>query len=164
ASLVLTDSDGKVLESSHNVIGRDPLLDFTAPAEGDYLVGIHDFLYNGGAGYHYLLTVSTRPWIDAVFPPAGQEGQVIEATLLGRNLPGGSRGDGLELDGKPLETLNVSIPVLAPRGPRPDHDLPSRAILPGFDFQHGETNTVQLGIATEPVFVEKIDAEFPPPT
>jgi len=164
ASLVLTDLAGKVLESSHNVIGRDPLLDFTAPADGEYLVGIHDFLYNGGAEYSYVLTASTRPWIDAVFPPAGQEGQVIAATLLGRNLPGGSQGDGLAIDGKPLESLSVSIPVAAPESPRADPNLPARAMLAGFGFRQGESNAVRLGIAKEPVVPERNDAVLPPLT
>jgi hypothetical protein len=164
ASLILSDLAGKVLESSHNVIGRDPLLDFTAPAAGEYLVGVHDFLYNGGVGYSYLLTASTRPWIDAVFPPAGQEGQVIEATLLGRNLPGGSQGEGLEIDGKPLETLSASITVGAPEGPRPDPNLPARAMVAGFRFQQGESNAVHLGIAKEPVVAELSDAALPPLT
>ena len=162
ASLIMTDLAGKILESSHNVIGRDPLLDFTAPSDGEYLVGIHDFLYNGGAGYHYVLTASTRPWIDAVFPPSGQEGQVIEATLLGRNLPGSSQGEGLAIDGKSVETLTVSIPVPAAEGPQADSNLPGRAMLPGFRFRHGEANTVRLGIAKEPVVTESGDAELPP--
>lgn len=162
ASLVLTDAQGKVLETNHNAIGRDPLLDFTAPADGDYLVGVHDFLYNGGAEYFYLLTASTRPWIDAVFPPAGQEGQAIEATLLGRNLPGGSPGEGLTIEGKPLETLALRIPVAAAEGPRPDFAPPARAMLPTFGFRHEGSNEVRLGIAKDPVVAESNDAELPP--
>lgn len=162
ASLVLTDLQGKVLETSHNAIGRDPLLDFAAPADGDYLVGVHDFLYNGGAEYFYLLTASTRPWIDAVFPPAGQEGQVVEATLLGRNLPGGSPGEGLVIGEKPVETLSVRIPVAAPGGPRPDFASPARAMLPTFGFRLEGSNEVRLGVAKDPIVLEVNDAELPP--
>jgi hypothetical protein len=164
ASLIVTDAQGKVLATSHNAVGRDPLLDFTAPADGDYLVGVHDFLYNGGAGYAYLLTASTRPWIDAVFPPAGQEGQVLEATLLGRNLPGGSPGEGLTIDGNPLETVSVRIPVKAAEGAKPDSALPARAMLPGFTFSHEGSNPVRIGIAAAPLVREANDAELPPLT
>ncbi|MCB1207005.1 MAG: pre-peptidase C-terminal domain-containing protein [Verrucomicrobiae bacterium] len=162
ASLILTDSQGKVIATNHNAVGRDPLLDFTAPADGDYLVGVHDFLYNGGAEYTYLLTATTRPWIDAVFPPAGQEGQALEATLLGRNLPGGSPGEGLLLDGQPLETLNVRIPVPAPEGPAPDPATPARAMLPGFTFSHEGSNPVRIGVTSLPVVSETNDGELPP--
>jgi len=161
ASLTLTDTQGDVLETSHNAIGRDPLLDFTAAADGDYFVGVYDFLYNGGAEYTYLLTASTRPWIDAVFPPAGQEGQVIEATLLGRNLPGGSPGEGLRIDGKVLETLNVRIPVLTAEGPKPAPATPARSLLPVFNFSHQGSNPVHIGIATAPVIAEVNDVDLP---
>lgn len=164
ATLTLTDAQGIEWERSRDEIGRDPLIDFTAPADGDYLVGVHDFLYNGGAEYTYVLTASTRPWIDAVFPPAGQEGQVLEATLLGRNLPGGSPGEGLKIDGKPLETVSVRIPVKAAEGAKPDPATPARAMLQGFTFSHEGSNPVRIGIASAPVVREANDAELPPLT
>ena len=164
ATLTLTDAQGIELGRSRDEIGRDPLIDFTAPADGDYLVGVHDFLYNGGAEYAYLLTASTRPWIDAVFPPAGQEGQVLEATLLGRNLPGGSPGEGLKIDGQPLETVSVRIPVKAAEGAKPDSSAPARAMLAGFVFSHEGSNVVRIGIASAPVVAEKNDADLPPLT
>lgn len=164
ATLTLTDALGIELERSRDEIGRDPLIDFTAPADGDYLVGVHDFLYNGGVEYPYVLTASTRPWIDAVFPPAGQEGQVLEATLLGRNLPGGSPGEGLMIDGKALETVSVRIPVKAADGAKPDPAAPSRAILPGFTFSHEGSNPVRIGITSTPVVREVNDADLPPLT
>lgn len=162
ATLSLTDARGMELDRSRDEIGRDPLIDFTAPADGDYLVGVHDFLYNGGADYAYVLTASTRPWIDAVFPPAGQEGQVLEATLLGRNLPGGSPGEGLAIDGKPLETVSVRIPVKAAEGAKPDPSAPARAALPGFTFSREGSNPVRIGIANVPVVREANDADLPP--
>lgn len=164
ASLIVADVQGKVLATSHNTVSRDPLLDFTVAADGDYLVGVHDFLYNGGGEYVYLLTASARPWIDAVFPPAGQEGQVLEATLLGRNLPGGSPGEGLMIDGQPLETVSVGIPVKAAEGAKPDPATPARAMLPGFTFSHEGSNPVRIGIASAPVLREANDAELPPLT
>ena len=35
--------------------GRDPLIDFEAPADGDYVVGLYDFIYAGGGDYYYRL-------------------------------------------------------------------------------------------------------------
>lgn len=164
-SLRLVDGRNFELETNRDFIGRDPMLDFTAPADGNYWIGVHDALYNGGASFPYLLQVSARPWIDAVFPPAGKEGQPLEATLLGRNLPGGSAGEGLTLDGKPIETLPVSIPVPAgPPAPTFSRDEPARAALPGFPFQHAGSNTVRIGLSPFPVVPVRSDADIPPVT
>ncbi|MCB1086831.1 MAG: pre-peptidase C-terminal domain-containing protein [Verrucomicrobiae bacterium] len=162
ATLEVVNASGKELEHSRDVIGRDPLIDFTAPADGDYWVGVHDFLFNGGPDYVYQLTISGRPQVDAVFPPAGQPGQVIEVTLLGRNLPGGSPGEGLSIDGKPVETVSarITVPKDAPAAEF-DFRRPSHASLPGFDYQFQNANAVKLGFANAPVIVEQADAALP---
>ena len=162
ATLTVVDSSGRELERNRDAIGRDPMIDFTAPADGTYYVGVFDFLYNGGDTYSYLLTISARPWIDAVFPPAGQQGQVMEATLLGRNLPGGSPGEGLSIDGKPLETLPVRITVPAgPDAPRFNSSRPTHALLPTFSFREANSNSIDLGIAEAPVIPVENDATIP---
>ena len=165
ATLILVDSKNYELKSSRDVIGRDPMIDFTAPDNGAYFVGVHDFLYNGGDEYPYLLTVSARPWIDAVYPPAGQEGQVIEATLLGRNLHGGSPGEGLSIDGNPVETLPARVTVGPDTsGKNPVGVAPSRAMIPTFVFRHEGSNAVRIGIAKDPVISEVNGADLPPVT
>ena len=49
--LIVVDASGNQLERSRDHFGRDPMIDFTAPADGDYFAGVHDFTYNGGADY-----------------------------------------------------------------------------------------------------------------
>ena len=46
-TLVLYDASGKELQINRDTNRRDPLLDFTVPADGVYYVEIHDFLYAG---------------------------------------------------------------------------------------------------------------------
>lgn len=163
ATLTVVDARGHELERSRDAIGRDPLIDFTAPADGTYWIGVHDFLYTGGATHPYLLTLSARPWIDAVFPPAGQQGQVMEATLLGRNLPGGSPGEGLSVDGKPIETLPVRLTVPeSPDAPGYEWARPSHGLLPKFTHRHENANSVEIGLADAPVVPVHNDAT--PPT
>ncbi|MDF1752115.1 MAG: hypothetical protein P1U89_04980 [Verrucomicrobiales bacterium] len=152
AVLAIVDSSGLELERNRDAIGRDPMLDFTAPDNGNYWVGVHDTFYTGGANFCYLLEASTRPWIDAVYPPAGKAGETFEATLLGRNLPGGSLGDDLSIDGKPIEsvTVKITVPAEAP-GREFSSDLPARAALPAFSYRYKESNPVRVGIAREPL-------------
>ncbi len=88
--------------------GTDAVLDATLAEDGDYYVRLRQFTYTlGGPEYFYRLTVSTGPWIDAVFPPVVEPGKTSKVTLYGRNLPGGKldrRGDaGSGLVAPPVE-------------------------------------------------------------
>ena len=162
-SLKIVDGRGYELETNRDTIGRDPMIDFIAPMDGNYWVGAHDVFYRGGANYTYTLKASAAPWIDAVIPPAGKLGTTYQATLIGRNLPGGSRGDALSLDGKPLETLSISISVPAEATEFPfTTSAPATALLPGFTYRLGKSNPVKLGFASTPVVISKEGTKPPP--
>lgn len=164
-ALKLVDATGRELELSRDEVGRDPLIDFTAPADGTWWVGAHDTFYLGGDTHFYLLEVTSRPWIDAVFPPAGQPGQVLEATVLGRNLPGGSPGEGLSVDGKPLETVTAKITMpAAPPAPAFSWSNPARALVPTHPFRLGNSNAAGIGFAAHRVIPVQNDAEISPVT
>jgi hypothetical protein len=82
---VLT-ADGKQLASSGDYFGRDPFIPFQAPADGDYLVVVHDASYRGGLPYR--LIVSSRPFVENVFPRAVELAKSTEVTAWGYNLNG----------------------------------------------------------------------------
>ena len=65
--LTLTDKNGRQLASNRGYFGRDPLVEFVAPADGDYFVTLHDLAYIGGHPYRLLIT--DRPHVENVFPP-----------------------------------------------------------------------------------------------
>jgi hypothetical protein len=114
ATLVLSAADGRELAQSRPYYDRtDPLLDFVAPAEGDYVVRLHDMTYTGGLPYR--LVISNRPQIENVFPPAVAPGETSEVTVLGRNLPGGKPAPDEVVQDLPLEQL--AVPFTAPRDP-----------------------------------------------
>ncbi|MEC5128147.1 hypothetical protein VSU19_15380 [Verrucomicrobiales bacterium BCK34] len=161
-SLKLVDNRGYELETDRDTIGRDPMIDFIAPADGDYWIGAHDVFYRGGTHYTYTLKASAAPWIDTVIPPAGVPGTTYRATLIGRNLPGSSRGEEVALDGKPLETLSVEIKV-PEKAPEMEFSTaaPATALLPGFTFRLGQSNPVKLGFSSSPVIISHENVEPP---
>lgn len=89
AAMVLSAADGKLFASSGGYNGRDPLIDFVAPADGDYFVTVHDLSYRGG--FPYRLVITDRPQVDFVFPRALQAGKPMPITVYGRNLGPGSK-------------------------------------------------------------------------
>jgi hypothetical protein len=112
-TLVVLDANGHELKRVKEGAGADPVLDFTAPADGVYQLKLYDEVYGGGNDYFYRLTASSAPYVDFVFPPSGPAGSTTEYTLYGRNLSGGQPAEGLTINGVPLEKLTVKIPLPA---------------------------------------------------
>ncbi|MCA9176624.1 MAG: PPC domain-containing protein, partial [Planctomycetales bacterium] len=91
ATMTLAASDGRLLASSSDHNGRDPQLDFAAPAAGEYVVRVYDLSYRGG--FPYRLVITDQPHVETVFPRAVQTGQQVELLALGRNLGGATASD-----------------------------------------------------------------------
>ncbi|MGC3966479.1 MAG: PPC domain-containing protein [Pirellulales bacterium] len=162
-TLVLHDPQLKELARSRDVNRRDPLIDVTIPADGDYLLKLYDFTYGGGPDYFYRLAVHAGPYIDFVFPPAVKPGVKNKLTVYGRNLPGAKPAEGTAVQGRPLEKLEIDLDVPA------DEKLDARAVptvataselfVDGREYRlkssAGRTNGILLGYATEQVVVEQ---------
>ncbi len=88
--LDMLDPAGKVVASARRRHDDDPFLDFTAPADGRYVVRVHDLFAGGGDDVHYRLGVSTGPQVDFVFPPVARAGESAKVDVYGVGLPGGS--------------------------------------------------------------------------
>lgn len=157
--LVVSQEKGNELASSR----RGSLLDFTPPADGVYVVKVHDVLYRGGSDFIYRLVAHSGPHLDFVIPPCGQPGNKSKFTLYGRNLPGSRPVEGMKIDGASLEALEVEIALPEAASFRsahadgPDAD-PADAAIPwiewSLDTPHGRSNPVRIGAATAPVLVE----------
>lgn len=110
--LELFDAAGKKLASNRGYQQTDALVDITLPADGDYHLRLFQFTYlQGGPDYFYRLTVSTAPWIDAVFPPVVVPGQQAQVTIYGANLPGGQLDPEAKVGDRVLEKAVVTIGV-----------------------------------------------------
>ena len=111
ATLVLSDAAGTELMRDRDSYGRDPFIDFIAPADGDYVLAVYDFQFKGSGNHFYRLVVNTRAHVDYVMPPSGTPGKRERFTVYGRNLPGGRLVPGIEIDGNTLEQMDVEIDV-----------------------------------------------------
>jgi hypothetical protein len=157
--LEIYDEQGRRLATARNTVQHDPVVDFTAPAAGDYLLRATDFVYAGGEDYFYRLTFRTGPYIDYVLPPAGVPGSTAEYTVFGRNLPEGQPA-GVDRQGRPLEKQVVSITL--PADPATiDPGLLVESFAAGIDgvpfvleSPTGRSNAVLVGFAPQPVALE----------
>jgi hypothetical protein len=108
-ALELYTTAGKRIMHRRTLGSAEPVLDFTVPTDGEYLLKAYDFLYTGSAEYFYRLSLHTGPHIDFVLPASGLPNTTAEYTLYGRNLPGGQPTTIKASDGRVLEQLKVSI-------------------------------------------------------
>lgn len=157
-------ADGRRLGANRGYDDGDALLDVTLPADGEYQIRLCEFAYQSGSPNHfYRLTVGTGPWVDAVFPPAINPGKPTQVTLFGRNLPGGKPVDGLTVDGRPVESVQVT--VSPPSDPAARTSLavrgvvnPKGGLLDGFEYRlpspSGPANPVTIYFTDSPVVAE----------
>ena len=154
--LVLYDSAGREVARNRQRYNRDPFLELNAKQDGEYFLAISDILYRGGSEYYYRLSLSDRPHIDFIFPPAGLPGSRKRYTIYGRNLPGGSLGEAVEIDGQLLESVEVEIELPSEATtPEGFHSgVPREGMLPGYDFSLEGSNSFRIGYATAAVILK----------
>ncbi len=149
-------ADGKRLGGNRNDKENDALADITLPADGEYLVRVCEFAYQSGSADHfYRLTISTGPWIDAVFPNVINPGKPTPVTVYGRNLPGGK-----PVAGTPFESISVTVtpPATAARDALAFREVvaPPQSLQDGFEYRlPGSINAVPVFFTDATIHVEK---------
>lgn len=165
----LEGTSGRKLASARGHASHgDAVLDATLPADGDYLVRVHDYTYTqGGPDAFYRLSVTRAPWIDAVVPCVVEPGKPARVTVFGRSLPGGTIDTTATLDGRPLERLETTIEAPTEANAHSFGGfLPSMAAtVDGFDFrlknEFGSSNPYRLAFAEAPVVLDAGDNDHP---
>jgi len=159
--LIVTDLAGREIARNRDWYGRDPFLEVSPKQDTDFLLAVSDILYRGGNEHFYRLSISDRPHIDFVFPPAGQAGSKASYTIYGRNLPGGSPSN-ITLNGQPLQSVQADIELPGTSSTPTSHHPgePRQGMLRGFDYTYRDSNAVRIGFATAPVVIEESDQEL----
>lgn len=159
--------DGKRIASARNYQDADALADVTIPADGEYLVRLTEFAHQSGSADHfYRLTITTAPWIDAVFPPVVEPGKAANVTVYGRNLPGGKPVAGMTIDGRPLESITASItpPIQVGQSQFRRRIDPPTGLQDSFEYRLPGSNAVPVYLAGGPVTLEKAKDNDKPET
>ena len=181
AIMELCDADGKRLAVNRGFFGVDPVITFAIPADGDYIVKLHDLVYSGGDNYFYRLDISTGPRIVFSVPPVVQRGMNTDVTLYGWNLNGfesETAGNNTEV-GNASETLLTSssetlpdsvqsggslpfestlVRVTAPESHTtpPVRRVPASLVVDGFAYYLGNADVpAVIGISDIPVVLEQ---------
>jgi hypothetical protein len=76
--ITLYDQEGRELAANDDSYFADPLLTYTFPKAGDYLVQVRDSKYEGDQRWVYSLLVTDRPYVSQVYPMAGNAGQTLD--------------------------------------------------------------------------------------
>ncbi len=155
---------GRLLGNNRNYDGDDALVDVILPEDGDYYLRLYGFTHTVGNPEHfYRLSLTTGPWIDAVFPCVVEPGKATNLTVYGRNLPGGQAVPGMKQDGVTLEKATVSFTPSGDEASRgrmttTGRITPGLAGLPGVGFtvKNGNltSNVFPLTFATAPVVMD----------
>jgi hypothetical protein len=74
-------------------LGGDARLSFTAPADGQYTLQLHDSVYQAGSPGHFRLKIGAWQYADIAFPPAVRRGSKANIEFACTNLPAGSKAE-----------------------------------------------------------------------
>ena len=171
------DAKGRLLAEGRNYAGNDAVTDCVLPDDGDYTVRLFEFTHTanipgGSTEYFYRLTITTAPWIDAIYPAVLEPGKATPVTIYGRNLPGGQPDPTAVEDDHVLDKLTATVtapsdPAAVSRLTFSGHLSPVVSGLDGFEYRvkngAGSSNPFLLTFARAPVVLDN-DANDTPET
>lgn len=160
-ALVVYSMSGAELARNRGAVGLDPVVDFTAPADGDYVIGIYDFVYGGGAEYFYRLKIHSGPQIDFIFPPSAAPGSSSKFTLFGRNLPQGKPAAQFPGAGLEEQTVTIQAPKESPAAVisgatflTPLHAATQSSFLYQISNGPAQSNAASIYLSKQPIVAE----------
>ncbi len=171
AVLEIFDASGRRLAVNRGYFGIDPLIDFRVPADGSYVVKIHDLTSTGSAEHFYRLDIGTGPRVAFTVPSVIPRGQASRVTLFGWNL---AQASGAALAPRSpivsqfngFDRVEVEIPasLAEPSWPLPVRLQPAQAAFTeeAFPFHFsGSHAPVLIGVTDVPVVFDRADNHSP---
>ncbi len=108
AILTLFDPKGRELAYSDDFrFDPDPVIYYEVPADGEYVLQIHDSIFRGREDFVYRIAVGELPFITGIFPLGGRLGSKPTLEVKGWNLPAASLT--LDTAGKQPGVIPVSV-------------------------------------------------------
>jgi hypothetical protein len=155
AVLELSDTNGKRLAAQRHSIGIDPVIHFSVPADGEYVVRLVDRVYSGSADHFYRLDIGVGPRVLFAVPSVMRKESDAELTLYGWNLDD-EGGDG----GTPTEYDSVRLRVKAPDAASsiPVYRRPAESVVDGFAHHFpGADMPIRMSLTDVPVVLDRSD-------
>ena len=174
--LTIWNEAGQQLARSRRPI--DPIVRFKAPADGDYLLGVHDQVYGGGPLHHYRLQIHSGPYLVAAEPHVVRPNSRVSLTVYGYNLAQGqpptemssNESDAvqpLQLDGQAMQRqqLTVFVPPAHAQSVGRPQSASVGSVVEGFVFflpgTEGRSNGLFLDYASHDVMPESEPNDLP---
>ena len=153
--LAVRAPDGRIAARSDDApgIGADARIDFTAPADGEYLIEIHDARFSKQRSNFYRLLAGPLAYAEAIFPLGWTDGESVEVELSGGSLAAPRKvlaaGDHVAVPGSaalPLPLLRSADPeVLEPKGKK-RRQLQDGTVVNGRIARNGEVDRYRLKV------------------
>jgi hypothetical protein len=125
ATLALHDAKGREVAYDDDYrFNPDPVLAYTIPDDGNYMIEIKDAIYRGREDFVYRISVGELPFVTNIFPLGGPSGQQTGFSVSGWNLPVDRLA--IETKGKTPGTFLLSVR---------NHELLSNAVRFALDAQ-----------------------------
>lgn len=160
ALTIIGPTGGELLHDDGRAV--EPVLDFQAPDNGNYLLRVEERAYRGDTQSFYRLALFSGPRLVAAFPHVLTRGKTQPVTFYGYQLPGGKPAGAMFP--RDLQTIEVSVP--APVDGDADGGgwtLASAAFMDGFRYRHpGVSGVVRLGLVDRDVTLESSSAHATP--
>jgi hypothetical protein len=90
SSLAVLDKDGRELARNEDAVSNDSVLEFVAPADGEFVAQVRDYRLQGG-DLPYRLIAGSLPYVSSAFPFAARRGEAVDVQLRGYNLQGAEK-------------------------------------------------------------------------
>ncbi|TWT40715.1 Chromosome partition protein Smc [Thalassoglobus neptunius] len=132
---------------------------FDVPADGEYLLRLHDITFRNGPNFYYRLHIHDGPQIEFALPPYLTAGSTAPVQIFGYNLSGSQLTDQM-VDGSRLEsvTVDVSAPEHALQLSVENRIAPLASGTDGFTYRFTSndrvSNPITFGLTPLPATLE----------